>query len=133
MCDYFPFAFSHSLSPSFPSFSHSRPLSPSIPSFSHSRPPLSFNHFLPDSRPPLSFNHFLPDSLLSSFTSSSLYQHTLPTLNVPNHTEDSVYPLPHAVFRIYDNSDIQFSPPVRHTHMYLLLGNRLVLGCFVSE
>lgn len=41
---------------------------------------------------------------------ASAYSHSLPTLNVPNHTEESVYPLPHAVFRIYESSDVQFAP-----------------------
>jgi nuclear cap-binding protein subunit 1 len=43
------------------------------------------------------------------------YSHSLPTLNVPNHTDESVYPLPQAVFRMYDNADLQFAP-----HDYLL-------------
>ncbi|CAI8004648.1 Nuclear cap-binding protein subunit 1, partial [Geodia barretti] len=39
------------------------------------------------------------------------YSHTLPTLNVPNHTEESLYPLPHSVFRVYETSDLQYAPP----------------------
>jgi nuclear cap-binding protein subunit 1 len=38
------------------------------------------------------------------------YSHTLPTLNVPNHAEESVYPLPHSVFRVYETSDLQYAP-----------------------
>lgn len=41
-------------------------------------------------------------------------QHSLPSLNVPNHTDECVYPLPQAVFRMYDNADLQFAPPVSH-------------------
>ena len=44
-------------------------------------------------------------------------QHALPTLNVPNHTEESLYPLPQSVFRMYDNPDLQYAPPVSTTHL----------------
>lgn len=38
------------------------------------------------------------------------YSHPLPTVNVPNHTEDCVYPLPSAIFRIFSNDDLTYVP-----------------------
>ena len=59
---------------------------------------------------------------LPCVTSSNI-QHPLSPVNVPIHTESSVYPLPRAIFRMFGNDDLQdvdgvrflvsrFSPPL---------------------
>ena len=39
-----------------------------------------------------------------------LFQHALPNIQVPNHTEDCIYPLPFAVFHLFSNDDLQCTP-----------------------
>ena len=68
--------------------------------------------------PPHPSNETLSHIMCSRFLRLShlslFIQHSLPSLNVPNHTDECVYPLPQAVFRMYDNADLQFAPPVSH-------------------
>ena len=47
-------------------------------------------------RPYVAFESVLIDAL----------QHTLPEINPPSHNEDSVYPLPRVVFRMFDYTDV---------------------------
>ncbi|EDO33158.1 predicted protein [Nematostella vectensis] len=57
-------------------------------------------------RPYLSFDSVLGDAL----------QHTIPPLTIPPHTDDTVYPLPTIVYRMFDYTDVPEGPAMPGAH-----------------